>query len=46
MPSLLKELDGPVPIVLAPTGMVPTRELTPHVPPPGSGRRTTMSSAG
>lgn len=32
MPTLLTALDGPVPIVLAPTGMVPTRAMTPHVP--------------
>lgn len=32
MPALLKALDSPVPIVLAPTGMVPTRAMTPHVP--------------
>jgi 3-keto-5-aminohexanoate cleavage enzyme len=32
VPALLSALDLPVPIVLAPTGMVPTRELTPHVP--------------
>lgn len=25
-------LDSPFPIVLAPTGMIPSRELTPHVP--------------
>ena len=32
MPALLSALDQPAPIVLAPTGMVPTRALTPHVP--------------
>ena len=32
MPALLTALDTPVPIVLAPTGMVPTRAMTPHVP--------------
>lgn len=32
MPALLTALAGPVPIVLAPTGMVPTRAMTPHVP--------------
>ena len=32
MPALLTQLDQPVPIVLAPTGMVPTRAMTPHVP--------------
>ena len=32
MPALLSQLDKPVPIVLAPTGMVPTRAMTPHVP--------------
>ena len=32
MPTLLSALDSPVPIVLAPTGMVPTRAMTPHVP--------------
>jgi len=30
--ALLTALDAPAPIVLAPTGMVPTREMTPHVP--------------
>lgn len=32
MPALLSALADPVPIVLAPTGMVPTRAMTPHVP--------------
>lgn len=32
MPALLDTLSSPCPIVLAPTGMVPTREMTPHVP--------------
>lgn len=32
MPALLSDLASPVPIVLAPTGMVPTRAMTPHVP--------------
>jgi 3-keto-5-aminohexanoate cleavage enzyme len=32
MPSLLEHLSRPAPIVLAPTGMVPTRDMTPHVP--------------
>ncbi|MGY2876923.1 3-keto-5-aminohexanoate cleavage enzyme [Marmoricola sp. URHA0025 HA25] len=32
MPALLSALDRPAPIVLAPTGMVPTRAMTPHVP--------------
>jgi 3-keto-5-aminohexanoate cleavage enzyme len=32
VPSLLDELSRPAPVVLAPTGMVPTRALTPHVP--------------
>ena len=32
MPALLDALSAPAPVVLAPTGMVPTRELTPHVP--------------
>ena len=32
MPTLLSDLDQPAPIVLAPTGMVPTRAMTPHVP--------------
>jgi uncharacterized protein (DUF849 family) len=32
VPALLSALDQPAPIVLAPTGMVPTRALTPHVP--------------
>lgn len=32
MPSLLTRLSAPAPIVLAPTGMVPTRAMTPHVP--------------
>jgi 3-keto-5-aminohexanoate cleavage enzyme len=30
--TLLTALDRPAPIVLAPTGMVPTRAMTPHVP--------------
>ncbi len=32
MSVLLKSLAGPAPIVLAPTGMVPTRRSSPHVP--------------
>lgn len=32
MPALLDALSAPAPIVLAPTGMVPTRAKTPHVP--------------
>ena len=32
MPALLSALDLPAPIVLAPTGMVPTKAMTPHVP--------------
>jgi uncharacterized protein (DUF849 family) len=32
MPALLEQLNRPAPIVLAPTGMVPTRAMTPHVP--------------
>ncbi len=32
MSALLKALERPVPVVLAPTGMVPTRAMTPHVP--------------
>ncbi|MDR7253415.1 uncharacterized protein (DUF849 family) [Nocardioides sp. BE266] len=32
MPPLLSDLDRPAPLVLAPTGMVPTRAMTPHVP--------------
>lgn len=32
MSTLLAALDQPAPIVLAPTGMVPTRSMTPHVP--------------
>jgi uncharacterized protein (DUF849 family) len=32
VPALLESLSAPCPIVLAPTGMVPTREMTPHVP--------------
>ena len=32
MSSLLTALQSPAPIVLAPTGMVPTRAMTPHVP--------------
>jgi uncharacterized protein (DUF849 family) len=32
MPALLDALRAPAPLVLAPTGMVPTRDLTPHVP--------------
>jgi uncharacterized protein (DUF849 family) len=30
--ALLTALDTPAPVVLAPTGMVPTRSMTPHVP--------------
>ena len=32
MSALLTALDRPAPIVLAPTGMVPTKAMTPHVP--------------
>lgn len=32
MPTLLAQLSRPCPIVFAPTGMVPTRAQTPHVP--------------
>lgn len=32
MSTLLQALKRPVPIVLAPTGMVPTKAMTPHVP--------------
>ena len=32
MSTLLEQLSSPCPIVLAPTGMVPTRAMTPHVP--------------
>ena len=32
MPSLLERLAASAPIVLAPTGMVPTKAMTPHVP--------------
>ena len=32
MSTLLKSLSAPAPIVLAPTGIVPTRTMTPHVP--------------
>ena len=32
MSALLDQLSSPCPIVLAPTGMVPTRAMTPHVP--------------
>ncbi|MBX3195547.1 MAG: 3-keto-5-aminohexanoate cleavage protein [Schumannella sp.] len=32
MSALLDALSAPAPLVLAPTGMVPTRESTPHVP--------------
>ena len=32
MSALLKALAAPAPIVLAPTGMVPTKAMTPHVP--------------
>ncbi len=32
MPALLDQLNRPAPVVLAPTGMVPTRAMTPHVP--------------
>jgi len=30
--TLLRDLNRPAPVVLAPTGMVPTRAMTPHVP--------------
>jgi len=32
MSALLARLDTPAPLILAPTGMVPTRRMTPHVP--------------
>lgn len=32
MPALLDALTAPAPVVFAPTGMVPTRDSTPHVP--------------
>jgi 3-keto-5-aminohexanoate cleavage enzyme len=32
VPALLDALKAPAPVVLAPTGMVPTRAMTPHVP--------------
>ena len=32
MPTLLSDLGSPAAVVLAPTGMVPTRSMTPHVP--------------
>ncbi len=32
MSAVLNALSRPVPIVLAPTGMVPTKAMTPHVP--------------
>ena len=32
MPVLRDELARPVPVVLAPTGMIPTKAMTPHVP--------------
>lgn len=32
MPLLRDTLNTPVPIVLAPTGMIPTKSMTPHVP--------------
>lgn len=32
MSVLLTQLGAPAPIVLAPTGMVPTKKMTPHVP--------------
>jgi len=32
VPSLLERLAASAPIVLAPTGMVPTKAMTPHVP--------------
>lgn len=32
MSTLLADLDVPAPVILAPTGMVPTRRMTPHVP--------------
>lgn len=32
MPALLEMLSGPAPVIFAPTGMLPTRAMTPHVP--------------
>lgn len=32
MPALLEMLSGPAPVIFAPTGMIPTRAMTPHVP--------------
>lgn len=32
MSTLLNDLTSPAPVVFAPTGMVPTRSMTPHVP--------------
>ena len=32
VPALLDALTSPAPVVLAPTGMVPTSDMTPHVP--------------
>lgn len=32
MSALLAKLNSPAPVILAPTGMVPTRRMTPHVP--------------
>jgi 3-keto-5-aminohexanoate cleavage enzyme len=46
VPALLNDLDRPVPIVLAPTGMVPTRAMTPHVPlTPGEVARDVAAAA-
>lgn len=46
MPALLSDLASPVPIVLAPTGMVPTRAMTPHVPlTPGEIARDVAAAA-
>ena len=42
MSALLKAISTPAPVVLAPTGMVPTRAMTPHVPiTPGRDRGAT-----
>ena len=32
MPLLREQINTPVPVVLAPTGMIPTKAMTPHVP--------------
>lgn len=47
MPALLEQLNAPAPVVFAPTGMVPTRAMTPHVPfTPAEVARDVAAAAG